>query len=323
MNSFMLQVIPSDFAVKLLFEDDESALFGANKGGVTHLVFYGGNAISQEYVHRHEWANFLLEGESLKIFSEIFCKTLASRLYVELNPEKSTLLIKKKGFNCELNLKKTPFGKQLLKDAKTLSNVRNNLEKEEYRNEVLAYIQMEEEPSDLTDLEFELAAFEFEIFKGVKRRYPQLKNVIGQRNHHIEYFDDFLYKAKFVVDNDSCDCGSETCFFDLLNKTFLHFFKSKKKFLSEGTFDLKKGEKEFKSFWKRISPQERAVLAYLDFSLRNTPLVNMALLLPNFNLYEYLSPMTSIYQPDSDEEAHVRINATICHYYIHLFQNKN
>jgi len=317
----MINYITSDFDVELLYKKNNVALLGAIKGIFIHLIVVDNKALNQIYIHRQDWANFIIENKLKSTAKkETYCG-----VWISLDNKSKKTGIYFKEIAQLFSLEDTILGKQINVDVEKLSKIKSKLNQIAFKKKTLSKIGEDFDEKDLNDFtnwELETAAFEFSILTAKQRRTRPLGvfDILSFKQSNEIPIELFMEKLEWLVENESCDCGNESCFFDLLNNNFLTHFQDRKRFLKRNKFDKEKSEAIIHNFWTKLTPEKKAALLYLDKAFLNTPLLNIAFLSEDFNFWNYLRLMTYPYQPDSDDEAYVRKHSSVCAYY--LFMNK-
>jgi hypothetical protein len=139
-----------------------------------------------------------------------------------------------------------------------------------------------------------------------------LSNIGGLKASLTENFD-------FVLNNDSCNCENDGCFFDILKENQLYFFKHNYRD-KNGEIEFYKVESDFDKIWANLSIREKASLLFLYDEFRNSTLLNIGFIKTNFNLINYQFKMCYLYQPDSEDEQWVREVSTLSNFLIRLDQ---
>lgn len=214
-----------------------------------------------------------------------------------------------------ISLSRDPLGKSLLKDLDLLIKIKESTSKETTVEKIKsAFAKADPQKLDyvLTPHRLAKAVFECSILKSVKRWQLDfgLYELLSFEIHDHDEIDlslvDKLFNAlPIVVNQTTCSCGNEGCFFDLLREAYDHFFMESE-LLTEGELDFDKVKHQFTQIWKQLSAKQRAVLNYLHRAFGNTPLINLYLLVPESDPFEYLYKMTFPYQPDSEDDMYVR-----------------
>ena len=321
MSESMIPYYCADFKVKELCTTDDVSLMGAIKGLFVHFVVHRNNRLSQYYVHRHEWASLLLDADR----AEISNKTLSCGLQVSVNISQSIAGVQYDGIELQFSLKKTALGKQLLKDAAALAEVKQASKGKDFKQTTLTQLNGDydtEFPEKLSLWEVEAAAFEQKILPSLKKHDSTTgicDILLLKDSAKIPLFY-FMEKANWVVTTNSCNCGNDGCFYSVLNHTFITHFSDKQQFLIGDQVDEENLANAFKAFWSNLSTSHKAVLLFLDDQYENTALLNMAMLNSDFDLNEFQRLLTYPYQPDSDDEAFVRTTSSLVWYYLSLNQ---
>ena len=311
----MIEMLSADFELELLYDKEPIAVLGAVKGSFVHLLVYCDNQTRQFYIHRHEWADFLLsEHKNNNLLT--YCGVL---LFRNLKTKKTGIYFREEErlFSTE----KTTLGKQLIEDTQTLLKIRKQSGSEAFRKRIIKKIDGfcdETNIETFTDWELEISAFENAILTASQKRKntAAVYKLLNYRKSDRIPVMLFLEATESIIEKTSCDCGNEACFFDLLNHTFLTHFKDKKRFFTKGKFDPEKGEAIFMEYWEKLPDNKKMILQYLDYTFGNTALLNMAFFNPDFDILNYQRIMTFPYQPDDPDEAWVRQHSSLCAHYL-------
>ncbi|GAA4053438.1 hypothetical protein [Flavobacterium chungnamense] len=334
----MNEMIESDFEVTLVAQNEKMFFFGAAKELFYHFVFTEKtndyDEINQYYIHRFELANWLYnlfnkDGEFVLDLPESGIR-LTIENPIDLQDKKlsddSILVIKHNNNTIYFPLKENSFGEMLLKDCEFLTEVYADSVKKPFRKKIISkiietYDETITYPFSLHSLI--IAAFESKVLKTKNNwrqnlgAYRLLKSEFNVSSDIDPYLvTNVISKLPSVVGKKTCDCNNiAACFFDLLYKAYSTFF-NEKELLTNEFIDEIKVEKQFHKIWNDLSVKERAVIDYLDYEFGNTPLLNLYLFTPNANIQEYIYKMTYPYQPDSEDDAFVRITASLVWFYL-------
>jgi hypothetical protein len=319
MSDSMIPIFCADFRVKELSTADNVTLMGDVKGFFIHFVIHQDHQLSQYYLHRHEMAKVLLEAE----LTETLNKTLSCGLPVSVYSKLNEVALHFEGTELSFSLKKSPVGKQLVKDAALLTGILQESKKSDFKRKTILkfFGESDEELEELHSLwEWELVAFERHLLPTIKKKAPTtgIQDILDYKGSTIASTWEFMDKANWVITTDSCDCGSDGCFYSILNHTFLTHFSNKEQFLNGNQVDEEKLLKAFREYLANLTPNQEAALLFLDAEFQNTALLNMAMFNPDFDLSEYQRLLTYPYQPDSEDEAFVRTTSSLAWYYLSL-----
>lgn len=124
----------------------------------------------------------------------------------------------------------------------------------------------------------------------------------------LEYFEN-------IYNIESCECGKDSCFFDMLKANKQHFLNSDY-LTQEGDFENSKVEADFKKLWENLTINKKAALKYLYNEFRNTTLLNLAFIKPQFDLMDYQYLMCYPYQPDSEDQDWVMEVSTLANFVV-------
>jgi hypothetical protein len=322
----MIAQIKSDFDVEMIEDGNTMSFFAAHKNLLFHFVFLhkgAYNEIDQLYLPRFEIANWLCryfkgEGEAMLNISSmgiVLEIKMGSDIAEKIKDQRYTLDITIKNETVQVGINDTPFGKSLLKDVDLLTKVYKAAQGKEFRTTVLKTIVedfSETANYETSDGSLIQVAFEQKLMKSTKNwRYHSVISKLIKMEHETpsdaepHLWGDIMVAMPLVAIEKSCDCGSDTCFFELLNAAFTTFFKAAD-VLFNGTVDEEKVNLEFERIWRELTIKQKVLLTYLDHEFSNTPLLNLYLLIPDCDIQEYLYKMTYPYQPDSDDDYAVR-----------------
>ena len=335
----MIAQIKSDFDVELIEVGKTMSFFAAQKKLLFHFVFLqkklAYNEIDQLYLPRFEIANWLYryfneEGESILnissmgIFVEI---NMVIDLAHNVKDQRYTLDMTFKNETVCMGINDTSFGKSLLKDVDLLKKVYKAAEGKDFLASVLKTIfddYSETAVYETTVLSLIQVAFEQRLIKSNKNwRHHSVISGLLKIEHETpsdaypQLWGDIMATMPLVAIEKSCDCGSDACFFDLLNTAFTTFFKDAD-VVSNGTVDEEKVNLEFDRIWRGLPLKQKVLLTYLDQEFSNTPLLNLYILTPDCDIQEYLYKMTYPYQPDSEDDYFVRSSVSWVTYWLRM-----
>lgn len=252
----MVEIIASDFEVKLVTQNDQNSLLAAPKNVFVHFVFLhqqlGYNEIKQFYVHRYEIASWLLNSidasKSTKPLAIVEGNILISLKFEEASP---TLLITFDEITYTIGLTDSDFGKLLSGDSGSLAKVHTANSKKDFKKKMISAIINEYDENTTYPFSADsltIAAFELKLLKS-KKSWQQLSDYY--RLLKLEYkdskeinqylVDNLMSSLPIVVGITQCECGNDGCFFDLLNTAYSTFFKEVD-LLTDGKLDEAKAE---------------------------------------------------------------------------------
>jgi hypothetical protein len=326
----MIQIIASDFEVKVVTQNDQNSLLAAQKNVFVHFVFLhqqqGYNEIKQFYVHRFELASCLFNAMSSEGTSESF-PLAGGNIQVEKLDEAgdTSIAITYDQTTFTFSLTDSEFGNLLLGDVELISKIHSDASKKGFHKKMITAILDEFEENKTYPFSHDqllVTAFELKILKTKKSwqqasEYYELLNYQYRDSDHIGSYmvDNLCSTLEMVVGKSECDCGHPSCFFDLLHKAYTSFF-NEDQLLTDGNLDNEKVAFELNKVWKKLDSKQRAVLNYLDYVFGNTPLINLYLLTENADFEEYIYKMTFQDQPDSEDDAFVRRTINLVRFYL-------
>lgn len=326
----MVEIIASDFEVELLAQNGENSLLAAPKNVFIHFVVFqkrsGYNDVKQFYVHRYEIASWLLSSidvaKNTKPLAIVEGNILVSLKFEEASP---MLLITFYEVTYTIDLTDSDFGRLLRSDSDSLAKIHSVNSKKDFKKKMISAILNGYDEKTIYPFSADsltIAAFELKLFKS-KKSWQQLSDYY--RLLKLEYkdskvidpylVDNLMSSLPIVVGKTECDCGSDACFFDLLNKAYTTFF-TEANILTDGNVDSDKVELQFTKIWNELDVKQRAVMNFLDYQFENTPLINLYLLTKNASFEEYIYKMTYPYQPDSEDDLFVRKIASWVGFYL-------
>jgi hypothetical protein len=246
----MINYISSDFNLELLYQKNNVALLGAIKGIFVHLIIVENKSFEQIYIHRQDWASFIIEN-NLKSTAkkETYCGVW---IHLDNKSKKTGIYLKEK--TRLFSLEDTILGKQINEDVEKLSKIKHKLTQIAFRKKTISKIDEDFDEKDLNDFtnwELETAAFEFSILTARQRRTSPLGvfDILSFKQSEEIPLELFMEKLEWMVDNESCECGNDSCFFDLLNNNFLTHFQDRKRFLKKNLFQNRTSE-NFRTYQK-------------------------------------------------------------------------
>ena len=326
----MVEIIASDFEVKLVTQNDQNSLLAAPKNVFVHFVFLhqqlGYNEIKQFYVHRFELASWLSNEISSDKTSQSF-PLAGGNIQIAKQAEagETNVAITYNGTTYTFSLTDSEFGNVLLRDIEIISKVYADSSKKGFNKKIITaildeYAENNAYPFSLNQLLF--AAFELKISKTKKSwqrvsDYYELVNYQYRDSKEIDIFmiDNLFNTLNIVVGKSDCYCGSEGCFFDLLRSAYTTFF-NEENLLTDGSLDEEKVTTELNIIWEVLDSKQRAVMNYLDYQFGNTPLINLYLITENADFEEYIHKMTYREQPDSADDAFIRRLVSLVRFFL-------
>ncbi len=286
---------------------------------MTHFVALLDDKLLQFYVHRHEWAMLMIEAHKKGVVT----RTLSNGFVAQVNQRSNKAIIMILDKELVFSLKNSALGKQLSKDVELLLSIISESNTPEFS--ALLRKSSREFGGDnfyklLSVVDRQLMFFELMHLYPIKTQLDAygIFLLYPQKVSEDVPFDSFTHEAKWIVENDSCNCGDEACFFPILKRTFLLNFKSKEPFVANGIYRQEEMKQAFNAYWAGLSFNHRAVLLHLNSHFTNQILLNMYMLDPEFELKEFERVMCRPYRPGSKEDVLVRtISAQAC-YYLYL-----
>lgn len=328
----MENLIKMDFGVETICVNEKEKLFLKVENSFYKLVWLNelddNNRIEQFYLLRYELANHLKtyldsRGENstfiLTSSEEITFAGNTDKLEIQLRTHFSDTIFKGSGHN-EMIL-------TMLSDLNILSSHEEGLitkKQSKFLDDLLKNRSVDDEVSyTLTDKDFEIIQFEKTLLNNQSHNSlidiykilfnESLSNAEGLKVNLFLNFEN-IYNA------ESCDCGFEGCFFEMLKENQKYFF-GKNYHDQDGIMDSGKVEYDFDQIWSGLSIKEKACLTFLYKEFQNSILFNLGLLKPNFNLMKYQFLMCYPYQPDSEDDQWVREVSTLSNFFIQFFNN--
>lgn len=334
----MYHHIERDFQMPLVANNGGSYFFAKPKKEFLHFVFFSlftsdHQSIAQYYIPRFEIVNWLYEGqESLSTLPEkVVGQDISLSLEFEEGEESkgalkdASLVIIHQNIPQFISLAQDPFGQQIMKDLEILTKIKQGKQAKSAKEKIelaLDLVVAGERSDVLTPHRLTIAAFDYTVLRSFTRwqkesGFYQLLRLEVQDSLEIDanLLSKLFNSLPLVVERTSCTCGKVGCFFELLKTTYDHFF-TESELLLEGELDYDKVKIQFTQLWNQLSAKDRAILNYLHQFFRNTPLINLYLLVPEADPNEYIYKMTFPYQPDSEDDIYVRKTAGMALWYL-------
>lgn len=334
----MHNIIRRDFQIPVVAENERNYFFAKTNKELFHFIFLSspnnGYSLGQYYVHRFEIANWLHEmQENTFVSDEINVnKRIKARLTFddkentanELTSATLTIIYKKISY--AISLGQNPFGQDLIKDVELLTKIKKRKTTRSAKHKIKTALGITTEESFsqiLTPHRFTIAAFEYSIMRSIARwqkesSFYKLLLLESQDKKEIDsqMIENLIEALHIVVNKTECNCDDQAaCFFDLLKTSYTYFF-NESELLTDEEIDSEKVKTQFNQLWNQLGVKERVVLNYLHQTFGNTPLINLYLLVPQEDPYEYLYKMTYPYQPDTEDDAYVRKATTLALWYM-------
>ena len=235
----MKDIVKIDFDVEAISEKKKETLFFKVDNLFYKLVWLNEidsiNRIEQFYLLRYELANYLKSHIDSNATENTFI--LASGEEINFVGNKEQLEI-----NLKIHFSETVFHisnnneliSTLLADLNILDSTReklNSIGKDKLLATLVDDRSYDEEMSKkLTNKDVEIIQFETTLLKnqsgyGLRDIYGILLNKNLANTNELNY--SLMGNFDFIYNSDSCDCGEESCFFDLLKENQLYFFNNK------------------------------------------------------------------------------------------------
>jgi hypothetical protein len=326
----MVEIIASDFEVDIVSQTDEDYFLSKEKAAFFHFVFFQKkefyNDINQFYIHRFEIANWLYSIKS-NFEAEKTIHLASNNVKLTFSSDAEIVKVEYGKLDFEINLNDSDFGKLILNDLTILSEIYNDSKKASFQKKVITLLIDEYDENVLYPFSEQVLiriTFERKLFKS-KQTWLKTSGLAELLRLEYDNSDqpgayitaNLLGGLEHVVGRKSCECGSEACFFDLLNNAYTTFF-NEDDLITNGELDEDKASIEFQKCWKLLNSKQKAVLRYLDELFGNTPLINLYLLTPSADFEEYIYKMTYNDQPDSEDDAFVRRSVSLVRFYIYI-----
>jgi hypothetical protein len=317
----MVEIIAADFGVEVVTQNNQNSFLAAPKGVLFHFVFFqkqsGYNEIKQFYIHRYEVASWLCNAIDSNTNTKHF-SLAGGHIQIALNFDagKPFLQITFNEVNYSISLMDSDIGKILKSDSEIYSKIYLESSEQEFIKKITTAILEEYDENKnypFSPSSLKIAAFELKILKTKKSwkkdsYYSKLLDYQYSDSKDLDYslVYNLMNSLQIVVGKSECDCGSEGCFFDLLHKAYTTFF-TEDDLLTDSKLDQEKVSIQLTKIWNNLDSKSRAVMNFLDCEFGNTPLINLYLLTENADFEEYIYKMTYPYQPDSEDDAFVRM----------------
>jgi len=325
----MKDIIKLDFGVETICEIERETLFSRVENSFYKLLWFieldSYNKIEQYYLLRYELANHLkshivskkedstfiiYSGEEIVFFGNI------DTLEINLKVHSSKTIFNISANNEMMNI--------LLSDVNILSTLRDDITSKT-KNKVLSNLINDRSLGDeiiykLSSKDLEIIKFDTTISKdrscyGLTDIYKILLNENLDNTEGLKFY--LLQNFEYIYNTDSCNCGNEGCFFEILKENQLYFF-SNNYLDNEGEINSDKVEDDFDRIWSTLSKREKASLLFLYNEFQNSTLLNLAFVKPKFNLMNYQFLMCNPYQPESEDEQFISEVSTLSNFFIQL-----
>lgn len=324
MNSY--DFISYSFDVTLLCQEENLSLFHKRYPLYHHLVLLesveGRNSTRQKHLSRYELAYLFLEDKAIKN------KELRNKDMVYYRQDGSEHVV----FYWHLQeyshlifvIQDISLFQSISEDATLLSELRARLEK----NDTKTLRKLDTwanskggNPLELGKLSLrdrEEILFELALTKKMNKKR---QSVFGAADIYLEllkeeevddagFWEAFEETLSHTLTTESCDCGEETCFFDQFKNIQKNFFESLR---PEDALDL---ESEIVKVWDSLGKRQKVAIRYLYDRFGISPMVCLGLLLEDFDLARFQGVICMPHQPDSDEEAALRMITTNAYNFI-------
>jgi hypothetical protein len=319
-----------DFNVDICSEKGNETLFHSIEDlffkFVWHFEGNSFNSIKQYFILRYELASTFKQ--HILSDNENYLYKLSTGVEIEFrgfDKETTDIILYVSDSLTEFNISINEQIKQcLLSDLQVLqdiSEVKNTKAKEKLSNKLA-----KQNPDNydfnkiLTDKDLEIMLFEKKISpKKPKRSLTKIYETMSTEEiKNPKWLKRMLFENfEYIYTNDQCNCGSDGCFFDILKKNQVYFFKDNY-FDEKGEIDEEKVGRDFDTLWENLSFRKRATLLYLFDEFENSTLLNLAFVRPNFDLKNYQFLMCYPLQPDSKEEKMIRVTSSLANYFVYV-----
>ena len=322
-NDFMLDVIQSDFNVKLLMQKEDARIFYGFKNGYVHFVKEYGNYIVQQHIPRFEFARcfMILFRNKIENNQKSPADKFNSKFMVaKYSEELYSIIFGKHTFQLSL-YEADEFFNEIKIDVQKYQKAQKTIK---LFDEILCletpltvngnyFISKDRNIDHLTAI-----AFENQIFKNLSTKppvsiYAMYSKVIDE-NYEItsEEFTELAQTYRYYNPDEMSD---------ELKSVFL---KIQKKFsfpdFNAGTDQIKK---KMELIHNLLTPIQKAQFAEIYDLQRGTPFFMMLALITNIiDASEYIEMVSPGLQPDSEFEQKIRYETNIIVSFGKLFRNE-
>lgn len=312
--------IRSTFEVRLLCPGENLNLFHKRYPLHHHLVVLetveGRNATWQKHLSRYELAYLFLEDKTIKN------KELRNKDMVYYRQDGSEHVV----FYWHLQeyrhiifvIQDPSFFQIIREDAVVLSEIRALLMKDDIKSLGKLDAWANTNRTNHLDLgslslrEREEILFELALTKKMKKKR---NSVLGAADLYLEFLEELEVEAPHfwsafedtlnqTLTKETCDCGKDNCFFDYFKNIQKNFFESLR---PEGALDL---GPEIQKVWNSLEKRQKVAIRYLYDRIGLSPMICLGFLLEDFDLERLQRTICTPFQPDSDEEADIRMMTT-------------
>ena len=326
MEDFMIDVIPYDFDVKILSNQEDACLFYGFKKGYVHFVKYYGQYIVQQHIPRFEFARcfeILLRTEIDNPAMPVADKFNTRLMAAKYSQEDYSIFFGKHMFPLKLS-ESIEFFKDIQKDVKKYKAAMKSVKREGdkfFIDTIVSAYGSELFTDDGNSDILTAIAFENKIFKNLTASPPV----------SIYALYSMLLEKKYVFTSAEFGAMAEKHFSivpEELGEDLKNIYdKVQSNYFSDLSADTGKEyttiekTKKIKKAYSSLKPYQKSQFAEL-FDVHGVPFfLIFAFVSDIIDVFEYFDIISRGYQPDSDQEQSIRYESSVIASFGKLFQN--